>query len=125
MGRLCYLTQRRAVSWYFRQKTITVQGRYGTRFCSHGKIFIEHYECRVTKQVASRVFVSMQDANYGHESSVAVQIYNGTRNLSWCRNLIACRCGCPGISALQTCHGSRSKSKNRDNFPLHGTSRPV
>jgi hypothetical protein len=27
---------------------------------------VEHYECRGTKQVASRVFISIQDTNFGH-----------------------------------------------------------
>jgi hypothetical protein len=46
----------RPESWYFSCETVTVQGGYavprraerdgGTRFCSHGTIFIEHYESR-------------------------------------------------------------------------------
>jgi hypothetical protein len=45
--------------------------------------FVEHYVYRGTKQVESRVFVTLQDSNFGHESSVAVQfvseaeIYHG------------------------------------------------
>jgi hypothetical protein len=55
----------------------------------------------------------------------ALKIYNGARNLSWCRQLIASCGACLGVAALQSCHGSSSKSKNRDNFPLHGTTCPV
>jgi hypothetical protein len=69
---------------------------------------VEHYVYRGTKHVTSRVFVTMQDDSCGHESSVAVLIDNEARNLSWCRNLIACRCGYPGASALQICLGCRS-----------------
>jgi hypothetical protein len=50
MGRLCYLTQRRAVSWYFRQKTITVQGRYGAVF-------------GIRVQIAGRIRVSRYNAD--------------------------------------------------------------
>jgi hypothetical protein len=31
-GRLCYLTQHQAESWYFSQKAVTVQGGYGALF---------------------------------------------------------------------------------------------
>ena len=79
----------RAGSWYFSQKTVTVQGGYGTCFCRHGTNFIEHYACRgtsligaanlspVTKLVAgtgavsryklsrSQKFVKVQDFNCG------------------------------------------------------------
>jgi hypothetical protein len=58
----------------------------------------------------------MQDDSFGHESSVAVQVDNEARNLSWCRNLMACRCGCPGVSALHICLGAGTVCKNRDNL---------
>jgi hypothetical protein len=35
---------------------------------------VVQYVCRGTKQVASRVFVTMQNANFGHWCSIAVQI---------------------------------------------------
>ena len=41
--------QHRAMSWYFSQKAVMVQGGYGTCFCRHGTSFIEHYACRGTK----------------------------------------------------------------------------
>jgi hypothetical protein len=124
------------LSRYFRQKTVTVgkegmlcpdeQSETGARvFAVQAVNIVEHYECRGTKQVASRVFVTIQDANFWHWCSVAVQVFNGALNLSRCRTMIAGRCGCPGISALQSCHECRRKSKNRDNFPLHGTTCPV
>ena len=36
----------RAESWYFSQKSVTVQEGYGTCFCRPGTNFIEYYECR-------------------------------------------------------------------------------
>jgi hypothetical protein len=38
----------RAGSWYFSQKTVTVQGGYGTCFCRHGTNFIECWRDRGT-----------------------------------------------------------------------------
>ena len=43
----------RAGSWYFSQKTVTVQGGYGTCFCRPGTNFIEHYECRGTSFIGA------------------------------------------------------------------------
>jgi hypothetical protein len=50
------------------------QGRYGAVFAVTAGNFVEHYECRGTKQVASKLFVTVQDANFGHWCSVAVQV---------------------------------------------------
>jgi hypothetical protein len=47
----------RAESWYFSQKTVTVQGGYGTCFCSPGTKLVEFYECRGTKLIASHKFI--------------------------------------------------------------------
>jgi len=49
----------RAESWYFSSASwrITVQGGYGTRFCSPGTKLVEHYECRGTKLNASHIFI--------------------------------------------------------------------
>jgi hypothetical protein len=56
MGRLCYPTRAPGSpeysGWYFSQKTVTVQGGYGTCFCRPGTNFIEHYECRGTKLIS-------------------------------------------------------------------------
>jgi hypothetical protein len=85
------------------------------RFLPFNRRFIEHYVLRVTRLVASWVLSPWKEADFWHWCSVAVQVYNGTRDLSWCRELIA-RCGaCPDVSALQICHKGRNKSKNRDN----------
>ena len=43
----------RAGSRYFSQKTVTVQGGYGTCFCRHGTNFIERYECRGTSLIGA------------------------------------------------------------------------
>jgi len=47
----------RAESWYFSQKIVTVQGEYGTRFCSPGTKLVEYYECRGTKLIANHIFI--------------------------------------------------------------------
>jgi len=36
----------RVESCFFSQKTVTMQGGYGTCFCLPGTKFVEHYECR-------------------------------------------------------------------------------
>jgi hypothetical protein len=36
------------------QKTVPVQGGYGTCFCRHGTSFIEHYACRGTSLLGAR-----------------------------------------------------------------------
>ena len=43
----------RTESWYFSRETITVQGGYGTCFCSPGTKFAEHYECRGTSLIGA------------------------------------------------------------------------
>jgi hypothetical protein len=45
--------QHRAESRYFSLETVTVQGGYGTCFCSPGTDFIEHYECRGTMLIGA------------------------------------------------------------------------
>ena len=45
----------RAGSWYFSREAVTVQGGYGTCFCSHGTNFCEHYACRVCPDMRSIV----------------------------------------------------------------------
>ena len=45
--------EHRAESWYFSQKTVTVQGGYGARFCRPGTNFIEHYACRGTSLIGA------------------------------------------------------------------------
>jgi hypothetical protein len=39
-----------------------VQGGYGTRFCSHGTIFIEHWQCRGTRLLSGRESVSVAES---------------------------------------------------------------
>jgi hypothetical protein len=68
--------QHRAGSWYFSQKTVTVQGGYGACFCHQGTRFCRHYECRVTSFIGVgklsryRIFVG---------STGAVSRYNLSR----------------------------------------------
>jgi hypothetical protein len=53
--------EHRAASRYFSQKIVTVQGGYGTCFCSHGTNFIEHYACRGTRLISGRIIVSVAE----------------------------------------------------------------
>ena len=43
----------RVGSWYFSQKTVTVQGGYGTRFCRHGTNFFECWRDRGTMLIGA------------------------------------------------------------------------
>ena len=47
----------RAESWIFSRETVTVQGRYGACFCRHGRMLVEHYECRGTRLIGVREIV--------------------------------------------------------------------
>ena len=119
MGRLCYPTQHRAGSWYFSQKTVTVQGGYGACFCRHGTNFIEHWRGRgtsligaanlspVTKLVAGTGAVSRYKLSRS-QKFVTVQDFN-------CVQMRVSGCNEP----LQICLGCRSKSKNRDKQLTH------
>jgi hypothetical protein len=51
--------EHRAGSRYFSRETITVQGGYGTCFCSPGTNFNEHYERRGTSLKSGRKAVSV------------------------------------------------------------------
>ena len=44
----------RAESWFFSREVVTVQGGYGTCFCSPGTYYNEHYECRGTRLIGRR-----------------------------------------------------------------------
>ena len=52
----------RAESRYFSQKTVTVQGGYGTCFCCPGTNFIENYECRGTSLISGLESVSVAES---------------------------------------------------------------
>jgi hypothetical protein len=95
MGRLCYPTQASGQSpGTPRQrgpKAVTVQGGYGTCFCSPGTKSAEHYECRGTSYLTNG---ELSRYCYFVNSCGAVRI----------------------CQALQSCLGGRSKSKNRDNL---------
>jgi hypothetical protein len=53
MGRLCYPTQAPVESWYFSRETVTVQGGYGTCFCSHGTNVIACWRDRGTSLIGA------------------------------------------------------------------------
>jgi hypothetical protein len=55
----------RAESRYFSQKIVTVQGGYGTCFCSPGTKLVEHYACRGTKLIASHIIIPGYKILYG------------------------------------------------------------
>jgi len=71
--------QHRAESWYFSREVVTVQGGYGTCFCSHGTNFIEHWVCRGTSFISDREIVPVQYVLNGHWRGRGT----GITNLSW------------------------------------------
>jgi hypothetical protein len=84
----------RAESWYFSQLVVTVQGGYGTSFCSPGTKLAEHYDCRGTSYLTNG---ELSRYCYFVNSCGAVRI----------------------CQALRFCLGGRSKSKNRDKQLTH------
>jgi len=86
--------QHRAESWYFSHKAVTVQGGYGTCFCSPGTNLAEHYECRGTSYLTNG---ELSRYCYFVNSCGAVRI----------------------CQALRFCLGGRSNSKNRDKQLTH------
>jgi hypothetical protein len=98
MGRLCYPTKAQAESWYFSQKTVTVQGGYGACFCRLGTNLIEHYACRGTSLIGAgklsryRIFFRGTGAVSRYklsrsQKSVTVQDLNcGQMRVSGCKN---------------------------------------
>ena len=78
----------RAVSWFFSQKMVPVQGGYGTCFCRPGANLIGGRTCRGTNMIES-----------SHLSRYCYFINSS---------------GAIAVQALRICHECRSKSKNRD-----------
>ena len=88
----------RAGSWYFSQKTVMVQGGYGTCFCRPGTNYIEHYACRGTSLIGAgklsryRIFIGGTGAVSRYKLSrsqktVTVQDFNcGQMRVSGCKN---------------------------------------
>ena len=54
-GRLCYPTRAPGRSWFFSRKMVTVQGGYGTCFCSHGIILIACWRDRGTNLIEAGI----------------------------------------------------------------------
>jgi hypothetical protein len=73
----------RAGSWYFSQKTVTVQGGYGTCFCCHGTNLIAYRRDRGTSLIGAENLSPVTNLVGEHWRSVAVQfvskagIYHG------------------------------------------------
>ena len=86
--------EHRVGSWYFSQKAVTVQGGYGTCFCSPGTKLAEHYECRGTSYLTN---ADLSRYCYFVNSCGAVRI----------------------CQALRFCLTARNKSKNRDKQLTH------
>jgi hypothetical protein len=64
----------RAMSWYFRQKTVPVARQVWRAFCRHGTISIACRRGRGTSMINGREMVPVDEAQKGHWRSVAVQI---------------------------------------------------
>ena len=90
--------KRRAGSWYFGQKAVTVQGGYGVVFASHGTKVFEHYACRGTN-------------GRRRYKSVTLLKLNG---LHWC--------GVRVLEPVENFIESRNKCKNHDTCPAHAGS---
>ena len=56
------------------QKSVTVQGGYGTCFCRHGINFIDYYVCRDTSLIGAANLSPVTNFDDGHWRSVAVQL---------------------------------------------------
>ena len=88
----------RSRSRYFSQKTVTVQGGYGTCFCSPGTNYIEHYACRGTSLIGAgklsryRILIGGTGAVSRYklsrsQKSVTVQDFNCVQmRVSGCKN---------------------------------------
>ena len=124
MGRLCYPTQHPGRVWYFSQKAVTVQARpterrqsfgrggYGTCFCSPGTnlLSITCVALKVLEHAKHRQGYKIDKWSISCLGMLEVckcaplqcrgTSCQGARNLSRCRNLIACRCACPGATAI-------------------------
>jgi hypothetical protein len=87
-------------SWYFSQKTVTVQGRYGACFCSPDTKYCEHYVCRAEGP-------DMRSIVRG--TSLMRAIY-----LSPVTSFMRCKGAVRVYHHALSCLGGRSKSKNRD-----------
>ena len=84
-------------SWYFRQRTVTVQGGYGVLFAfKRGVCEVE--PCRDTMPNASQKIITGYKTGFGHRSSVAVQAF----------------------SEPEICHDARTKLRAAARVRMHG-----
>jgi len=67
MGRLCYLTQYRAVSINFSQLTVPVQGRYGALFAVMVQILLRSGAIAVQVLSKPRIYPRLQCFLCAHE----------------------------------------------------------
>ena len=102
-----------AVSWYFSQKAVTVQGGYGALFAVMVQILLSIMCVAVQVCWEPRIYPRLQGWLRALAQCRGTSCLGAT-NLSRCRNLIAGRCACPGATALRVCLECRSKSKKCD-----------
>jgi len=119
MGRLWYPTTHRAVSCYFSQKFVTVQGGYGTCFCRHGTNFIACWRDRGTdlNGAANLSPVTNLVGSTGAVSRYRVDRSQKTVKVYWI--LIVGRCVCLGARTVTNLSWVRELSKNRDKQLTH------
>jgi hypothetical protein len=92
--------QHRAESRYFSREIVTVQGGYGTCFCSHGTSFIALRRDRGTRFLSGHELLPVQKFDKWALAQCRGTICLGSRNLSRCRILIACSCAYPGTTTI-------------------------
>ena len=89
----------RAGSWYFSQKTVTVQGGYGALFAVRVQILLNITSVALQGWSEPRTYPRLQ-IWWRALAQCRGTNYLGARNLSRCRILIACRCACPGAATI-------------------------
>ena len=119
MGRLCYPTQHRAGSWYFSQKVVTVQEGYGTCFCRHGTNFITSWRDRGTILIGAASLSPVTNLVTGTSAVSRYNLSRSQKTVKVYRNLIACRCACPGATTFTNLSWVQEQSKNRDKQLTH------
>jgi hypothetical protein len=110
----------RAWSWYFSQKSVTVQGGYGACFCRPGTSLIEHYACRGTSLIGagklSRYRIFIGDTG---PAEAGVQTVSKPESCQGAGIKLLAVARVRVQEPLQICLVSRSKSKNRDKHLTH------
>jgi len=111
--------QHRAGSWYFSQKSVTVQGGYGTCFCRHATIFIECWRDRGTSLIGAAKLSPVTKLVSGTD---AVSRYNLSRSQKFITvqdfNCVQMRVsGCNGHYKFVLGAGAKAKTVT-NNLPI-------